>query len=122
MLATVQNKFRLSFVAVISTCLYLDSLFCRYISESRADGAFAISEDTKNEPLSRGTELREEAGGYFEKAKLKDDGKLKLCCYANTVHSPWQRRRHRKISGHCKAVMLDDVTGHWQCPFVKSMA
>ncbi|KAI4374919.1 hypothetical protein MLD38_012855 [Melastoma candidum] len=38
----------------------------QYVWESKADGAFAISEDTWNEPLGRGTEirlhLREEAG------------------------------------------------------------
>ena len=43
--------------------------------ESKADGAFAISEDTYNEPLGRGTEirlhLREEAGEYLEESKLK---------------------------------------------------
>lgn len=43
--------------------------------ESKADGAFAISEDTYNEPMGRGTEirlhLREEAGEYLEESKLK---------------------------------------------------
>ena len=47
----------------------------RYVWESKADGAFAISEDVWNEPLGRGTEirlhLREEAGEYLEEAKLK---------------------------------------------------
>lgn len=47
----------------------------RYVWESKADGAFAISEDTWNEPLGRGTEirlhLREEAGEYLEESKLK---------------------------------------------------
>ncbi|XP_071733110.1 endoplasmin homolog [Rutidosis leptorrhynchoides] len=48
----------------------------QYVWESKADGAFAISEDTYNEPLGRGTEirlhLREEAGEYLEESKLKD--------------------------------------------------
>ncbi|KAK7321809.1 hypothetical protein VNO77_32769 [Canavalia gladiata] len=48
----------------------------QYVWESKADGAFAISEDTWNEPLGRGTEIRlhlkEEAGEYLEEAKLKD--------------------------------------------------
>ncbi|KAL2895588.1 Endoplasmin-like protein [Bienertia sinuspersici] len=48
----------------------------QYVWESKADGQFAISEDTWNEPLGRGTEirlhLREEAGEYLEEAKLKD--------------------------------------------------
>lgn len=47
----------------------------RYVWESKADGAFAISEDTWNEPLGRGTEirlhLREEAGEYLQEDKLK---------------------------------------------------
>ncbi|KAK1362296.1 endoplasmin-like [Heracleum sosnowskyi] len=48
----------------------------QYVWESKADGAFAISEDTWNEPLGRGTEirlhLREEAGEYAEESKLKE--------------------------------------------------
>lgn len=48
----------------------------QYVWESKADGAFAISEDEWNEPLGRGTEirlhLREEAGEYLEESKLKD--------------------------------------------------
>lgn len=47
----------------------------RHVWESKADGAFAISEDTWNEPLGRGTEirlhLREEAQEYLEEHKLK---------------------------------------------------
>ncbi|KAI4316946.1 hypothetical protein L6164_024870 [Bauhinia variegata] len=48
----------------------------QHVWESKADGAFAISEDTWNEPLGRGTEirlhLREEAGEYLEEYKLKE--------------------------------------------------
>ncbi|GAB4839154.1 Heat shock protein 90 [Ancistrocladus abbreviatus] len=48
----------------------------QYVWESKADGAFAISEDEWNEPLGRGTEirlhLREEAGEYLDEDKLKD--------------------------------------------------
>ncbi|KAI5069423.1 hypothetical protein GOP47_0015724 [Adiantum capillus-veneris] len=48
----------------------------QYIWESKADGAFAVSEDTENEPLGRGTEIRlhlkEEAGDYLQEDKLKD--------------------------------------------------
>ncbi|KAA8537510.1 hypothetical protein F0562_027118 [Nyssa sinensis] len=48
----------------------------QYVWESKADGAFAVSEDVWNEPLGRGTEirlhLREEAGEYLEESKLKD--------------------------------------------------
>ncbi|MCO5561079.1 hypothetical protein L7F22_014700 [Adiantum nelumboides] len=48
----------------------------QYIWESKADGAFAVSEDTENEPLGRGTEVRlhlkEEAGDYLQEDKLKE--------------------------------------------------
>jgi len=48
----------------------------QYVWESKADGSFAVSEDTENEPLGRGTEirlhLREEAKEYLEESKLKD--------------------------------------------------
>jgi len=48
----------------------------QYVWESKADGAFAISEDTWNEPLGRGTEiklhLRDEATEYLDEFKLKD--------------------------------------------------
>ncbi|CAN6481323.1 unnamed protein product [Victoria cruziana] len=48
----------------------------QYVWESKADGQFAVSEDTWNEPLGRGTEirlhLREEAGEYLEEEKLKE--------------------------------------------------
>lgn len=53
----------------------LECLVFRYVWESKADGAFAISEDEWNEPLGRGTEirlhLRDEAGEYLEETKLK---------------------------------------------------
>jgi heat shock protein beta len=55
--------------------VYALVVYFRYVWESKADGAFAISEDTWNEPLGRGTEirlhLREEAGEYLEESKLK---------------------------------------------------
>lgn len=48
----------------------------QYVWESKADGAFAISEDVWNEPLGRGTEirlhLRDEAGEYLDEFKLKE--------------------------------------------------
>ncbi|XP_065048576.1 endoplasmin homolog [Musa acuminata AAA Group] len=48
----------------------------QYVWESKADGSFAISEDTWNEPLGRGTEirlhLRDEAKEYLEEDKLKE--------------------------------------------------
>ncbi|CAL0305873.1 unnamed protein product [Lupinus luteus] len=48
----------------------------QYVWESKADGAFAISEDTWNEPLGRGTEirihLRDEASEYLEEFNLKE--------------------------------------------------
>ncbi|XP_068666358.1 endoplasmin homolog [Aristolochia californica] len=48
----------------------------QYVWESTADGAFAISEDTWNEPFGRGTairfHLRDEADEYLEDDKLKE--------------------------------------------------
>uniref|UniRef100_M4D200 Histidine kinase/HSP90-like ATPase domain-containing protein n=1 Tax=Brassica campestris TaxID=3711 RepID=M4D200_BRACM len=48
----------------------------QHVWESKADGKFDVSEDTWNEPLGRGTEirlhLRDEAGEYLEESKLKD--------------------------------------------------
>ena len=48
---------------------------CRYIWESKADGNFAVSEDTENEPLGRGTEiklhLKEDAAKYITIGKLR---------------------------------------------------
>ncbi|XP_077231466.1 chaperone protein htpG family protein isoform X2 [Tasmannia lanceolata] len=48
----------------------------QYVWESKADGAFAVSEDTWNEPLGRGTEirlhLRQEAEEYLQEDKLKE--------------------------------------------------
>lgn len=48
----------------------------QYIWESKADGAFAVSEDTENESIGRGTEIRlhlkEEAGEYLQEDKLKE--------------------------------------------------
>ena len=48
----------------------------QYIWESKADGAFAISEDAEGEPLGRGTliriHLKEEAQEYASPAKLRE--------------------------------------------------
>ncbi|XP_073315075.1 endoplasmin homolog [Primulina huaijiensis] len=48
----------------------------QHVWESKADGAFAISEDVWNEPLGRGTEirlhLRDEAQEYLDENKLKE--------------------------------------------------
>ncbi|KAL8059235.1 hypothetical protein ABFS82_03G071200 [Erythranthe guttata] len=48
----------------------------QYVWESKADGAFAISDDEWNEPLGRGTEirlhLRDEAQEYLDEYKLKE--------------------------------------------------
>jgi len=48
----------------------------QWIWQSKADGNFAISEDTEGEALGRGTEikiyLKEEAQEYLEETKLKD--------------------------------------------------
>ncbi|KAL2499334.1 Endoplasmin-like protein [Abeliophyllum distichum] len=48
----------------------------QHVWESKADGAFAVSEDVWNEPLGRGTEirlhLRDEAQEYLDEYKLKE--------------------------------------------------
>ena len=48
----------------------------QHIWESAADGNFAVSEDTENESLGRGTEIRihlkEEASEYLEESKIED--------------------------------------------------
>eukprot|EP01018_Ginkgo_biloba_P030515 Gb_35163 [translate_table: standard] len=48
----------------------------QYIWESKADGAFAVVEDTENEPLGRGTEIRlhlkDEASEYLQEDKLRE--------------------------------------------------
>lgn len=48
---------------------------CRYIWESSADGNFVVSEDTENEPLGRGTDIRiylkKDAAEYATKEKLQ---------------------------------------------------
>jgi heat shock protein beta len=48
----------------------------QYIWESKADGAFVISEDTEGEPLGRGTmiriHLKEDALEYAEQSKLRE--------------------------------------------------
>eukprot|EP01018_Ginkgo_biloba_P012003 Gb_39845 [translate_table: standard] len=48
----------------------------QYIWESKADGAFAVAEDTENAPLDRGTEIRlhlkDEASEYLQEDKLKE--------------------------------------------------
>ena len=58
--------------------VHINFLGFRHVWESKADGSFIISEDTFNEPLGRGTEirlhLREEAGEYLEESKLKVSG------------------------------------------------
>ncbi|KAG2692804.1 hypothetical protein I3843_08G066900 [Carya illinoinensis] len=59
----------------------------QYVWESKADGAFAVSEDTWNESLGRGTEirlhLRDEAGEYLEESKLKDFGEEKPLAWSH---------------------------------------
>lgn len=48
----------------------------RYVWESKADGSFAISEDTSGQPLGRGTQiniyLKEAAQEYLQEDKLKE--------------------------------------------------
>jgi HSP90 family molecular chaperone len=72
-------------------CLKNELFLCydvRYVWESKADGSFAISEDTENEPLGRGTEirlhLRDEAKEYLEESKLKVNSSY---CFMFSVQS-----------------------------------
>ena len=65
------------YACIIHLGSFSDNFFSifRHVWESKADGKFAVSEDTWNEPLGRGTEirlhLRDEAGEYLEESKLK---------------------------------------------------
>ena len=58
----------------------------RYIWESSADGNFAISEDTENEPLGRGTDIRihlkESAAEYATEEKLR------VCIFLTPLGAP----------------------------------
>ncbi|KAJ8772784.1 hypothetical protein K2173_027961 [Erythroxylum novogranatense] len=75
----------------------------QYVWESKADGAFAISEDTWNEPLGRGTEirlhLRDEAGEYLEQSKLKDLVKK----YSEFINFPIHLWASKEIDAEARA-------------------
>lgn len=62
----------------------------RHVWESKADGAFAISEDTWNEPLGRGTEirlhLRDEAQEYLDEFKLKVHSLYAAVLFVMCIH------------------------------------
>ncbi|RIA05007.1 hypothetical protein BRARA_K00745 [Brassica rapa] len=69
----MQSSGDLNLIGQFGVGFYSTYLVADYIE---ADGKFAVSEDTWNEPLGRGTEirlhLRDEAGEYLEESKLKD--------------------------------------------------
>ncbi|PIA26991.1 hypothetical protein AQUCO_08400035v1 [Aquilegia coerulea] len=77
----------------------------QYVWESKADGAFAISEDVWNEPLGRGTEirlhLREEAGEYLEEDKLKELVKR----YSEFINFPIYIWATKEVDVEFKAVL-----------------
>lgn len=59
---------------------------CRYIWESSANGNFAVSEDTENEPLGRGTDIRI----YLKKdaAEYATEEKLQVSIFITTFETP----------------------------------
>ena len=71
----------------------------RHIWESKADGNFAVSEDTEGEPLGRGTKiniyLKEEAAEYADQDKLKE----LVVKYSEFINFPiylWSERTETK--------------------------
>ncbi|KAL3514781.1 hypothetical protein ACH5RR_027498 [Cinchona calisaya] len=81
-LGTIAKSGTLAFVEKMQTSGDINLIgqfgveFYWYVWESKADGAFVISEDVWNEPLGRGTEirlhLRDEAQEYLNEFKLKE--------------------------------------------------
>ena len=76
----------------------------QYVQESKAGGAFAVSEDVWNEPLGRETEIRfafqRRSWEYLEKAKLK-----KLM--SGGVNSPF--RAFKAVGG--QPILIDSLKG-----------
>ncbi|XP_024383099.1 endoplasmin homolog isoform X4 [Physcomitrium patens] len=80
----------------------------QYIWESSADGSFSISEDTENEPLGRGTDIRihlkENAAEYAA------EGKLRVLMFQNLVYQD-HKQTLLKLSnidtGRCLTLLAD---------------
>jgi heat shock protein beta len=80
----------------------------QYIWESRADGAFAISEDKDGEPLGRGTQiniyLKEEASEYADQGKLKE----LVAKYSEFINFPIYLHTEKEVE---KEVPIDEEEG-----------
>ncbi|GJW69817.1 endoplasmin [Tanacetum coccineum] len=74
--------------------------------ESKADDAFSISEDTYNEPLGRGTEIRlhlsEEAGEYLQESKLKANKEVDVEVPADEDNSSNEKEKLEATKGEEK--------------------
>ncbi|GFY86252.1 chaperone protein htpG family protein [Actinidia rufa] len=95
----------------------------QYVWESKADGAFAISEDTWNEQLGRGTEvrlhLREEAGEYAEESKLKELVKK----YSEFINFPINLWASKEVDVELYGYGIQkEVTGEEYTKFYHSLA
>ena len=92
----------LVFEKVIVTIKHNDDK--QYVQESKAGGAFAVSEDVWNEPLGRETEIRfafqRKSWEYLEKAKLKE-------WMSGGVNSPV--RAFKSVGG--QPILIDSLKG-----------
>lgn len=94
----------------------------RYVWESKADGAFAISEDTWNEPLGRGTEirlhLRDEAKEYLEEDKLKVSPYFRVFFAVSAVYTFIKALLYFYLRPIESELYLKSITHRSSCPIV----
>ncbi|KAF9612558.1 hypothetical protein IFM89_002154 [Coptis chinensis] len=100
-----KRKMRRSLAAVTWRFDGISQLF--FLLVAIADGSFAISEDSWNEPLGCGTEirlhLREEVGEYLEEDKLKTDDCYRILGYAE---DPIQWNTFNDAMGNWKKLLV----------------